>query len=81
MERITKEELEAISSKVHESWMRQRQAEGWTYGETYDREQKKTPFMIPYEELPESEKEVDRATVRQTLAAAEALGYQLVKKG
>ncbi len=41
---------------------------------------KEHPCLVPYEELPESEKEYDRNAALQTLKAIVALGYG-IKKG
>ena len=35
------------------------------------------PCLVPYAELPESEKEYDRNSVRQTLRAILSLGYRV----
>lgn len=70
-------DLETIAEAVHISWMRQRRSEGWTYAPEYSREQKTTPNMVDYGELPESEKETDRVTVRQVVATLIRLGYQI----
>jgi ryanodine receptor 2 len=35
------------------------------------------PGLVPYAELPESEKDYDRNTALQTLAAIIALGYRI----
>ena len=53
---------EKIAANVHDVWAKGRIAEGWTYGEKRDNEAKTTPCLVPYEELPESEKEYDRNT-------------------
>ncbi len=54
-------------------------AEGWTYGETTDIEGKKTPLLVPYEDLPESEKEYDRNTALGTLKLIVRMGYTIKK--
>lgn len=36
----------------HESWLAQKEAEGWVYGDVKDPEQKTHPCMVPYNELP-----------------------------
>jgi len=40
---------------------------------------KKHPDLIPYIELPESEKEYDRKVSMETLKAITALGYRIEK--
>ena len=39
---------------------------------------KRIPPLVPYKELPESEKEYDRSTATETLKAILALGYQII---
>lgn len=71
---------EKIAENVHENWSVGRISEGWVYGVTRDDEKKTTPCLIPYAELPESEKEYDRITALQTLKLIVALGYKIEKK-
>ena len=70
---------ERIAENVHENWSVGRIAEGWVYGEKRDDEKKTTPCLVPYDELPESEKEYDRVTALQTLKLIIALGYKITK--
>ena len=70
---------EQIAENVHEVWSAGRIAEGWTYGEKRDDELKQTPCLVPYSELPESEKEYDRNTALKTLKLVIALGYRIEK--
>ncbi|MCD8091069.1 MAG: Ryanodine receptor Ryr, partial [Clostridiales bacterium] len=66
---------ELIAENVHDVWASGRISEGWTYGEKKDEENKKTPLLVPYGELPESEKEYDRNTAMETLKLIIKLGY------
>ena len=68
-----------IAENVHEVWAAGRIAEGWTYGEAKDAEKKKTPLLVPYSDLPESEKEYDRNTAFETLKLIFKLGYHITK--
>jgi hypothetical protein len=43
----------------HESWMKQKESEGWVYGETKDAEKKTHPCMAPYAQLPAAQKTKD----------------------
>lgn len=70
---------EKIAENVHENWSAGRVAEGWTYGEKRDDVLKTTPCLVPYQDLPESEKEYDRITALQTLKLIVALGYKIEK--
>ena len=40
---------------------------------------KTTPLLIPYDELPESEKEYDRNTALETLKLILKMGYRIEK--
>ncbi len=62
-----------IAKNVHEVWAANRIAEGWRFGATRDDEHKLHPDICRYEDLPESEKEYDRATVEATLKALQCL--------
>lgn len=71
---------EKIAENVHETWSLGRIAEGWTYGEKRDDVKKETPCLVPYADLPESEKEYDRRTALETLKLIVALGYKIEKE-
>jgi hypothetical protein len=68
---------EYLSRNAHEVWARQRMAEGWRWGPARDDARKQHPGLIPYEQLSESEKELDRQTAMETLKVITALGYQV----
>lgn len=70
---------EKIAENVHDVWSAGRMAEGWTYGEKKDAEKKTTPLLIPYSELPESEKDYDRNTAFETLKLIVKMGYRIEK--
>lgn len=44
----------------HESWSKQKIADGWVYGEVKDVNLKTHPCLIPYHELPEMQKSKDK---------------------
>jgi hypothetical protein len=68
---------ELLARNAHETWARQRLADGWRYGSQRDDMRKEHPGLVPYESLPESEKEYDRQTAMGTLKAIIALGYRI----
>lgn len=71
---------EAIAENAHEIWAVDRQAEGWTWGPKRDQDKKETPCMVPYSQLPESEKEYDRKMAMKTLKLVRKMGYDIVKR-
>ena len=70
---------EKIAENVHEVWSQNRINDGWKYGEIRNDEKKETPCLIPYSELPESEKEYDRKTAFETIKLIMKLGYEIKK--
>lgn len=70
---------ELLAKNVHEHWASQRLSEGWNYGASRNDQRKETPVLVPFEQLPESEKEYDRKTAMETLKAIIALGYSIKK--
>ena len=72
-----KQLVEQMSKNVHEVWAETRIQQGWTYGDQRNDELKTHPCLIPYEELPESEKEYDRNTSIGTLKLIMKLGFKI----
>lgn len=58
----------------HESWMAEKVATGWRYGPVKDPETKEHPCMVPYAELPESQRAKDHLYIAVVKAAASVLG-------
>ncbi len=71
--------VEEMAKNVHEVWAQSRMNEGWSYGSVRDEARKKHPCLVPYEELPESEKEYDRATSQETLKFILKSGFCITK--
>lgn len=71
--------VEQMSKNVHEVWAETRIKQGWTYGPERNDELKTHPCLIPYEELPEDEKEYDRNTSIGTLKLIMKLGFNISK--
>ena len=68
---------EKIAENVHDVWAVGRISEGWVYGAEKNMEKKITPALVPYSELPESEKDYDRNTALETLKLIVKLGYEI----
>lgn len=69
--------LDKLAEQVHIAWMKKRINDGWSYGKERNDTKKTTPCIVPYEELPESEKEYDKETARTVINALIALGYSI----
>jgi hypothetical protein len=77
--KLTAEQIEMLSEKEHERWMMERERSGWTYGSPRDDARKRHPSMVPWECLPESEKEKDREVIRAIPKLIELAGLRLTQ--
>jgi RyR domain len=68
---------EQLAENAHDHWARRRIAEGWSWGAARDDAARNHPCLVPYDQLPESEKQYDRDTALETLRAILALGYRI----
>ncbi|MDO4163914.1 MAG: RyR domain-containing protein [Bacteroides sp.] len=68
---------EKLAEEVHEVWAKARMDEGWTYGPVRNSYLKEHPCLVPYQELPEEEKEYDRRTALHTLKLIRKWGFTI----
>lgn len=59
--------VEELAASHHDFWARRRIAEGWRSGARRDDAEKETLALVPYDELPDDEKEYARETESQAL--------------
>lgn len=71
---------EAIAENAHEVWAKNRRDQEWSYGPERNDQKKETPDMIPYCNLPESEKLYDREMAINTIKLVKKLGWNIVKQ-
>lgn len=71
--------VEAMAKNVHEVWAETRIEQGWTFGPERNDSLKHHPCLIPYEELPEEEREYDRNTAIGTLKLIQKLGFKITR--
>jgi hypothetical protein len=62
-------DIELVSAQVHEAWMKSKKAHGISSRKSEDDEE----LMVPYEELSEKAKDLDRNTVKAVYAAIKKL--------
>lgn len=72
--------IEQMAKNVHEVWAQSRMDQGWVFGEERSDSLKQHPCLIPYEELPEVEKQYDRDTALGTLKLISKLGFKITRK-
>jgi len=71
--------VEMLAENLHDLWAERRFSENWTFGPERDDNKKRHPCLVHYAQLPESEREYDRAMVVQTLKTIMKLGYEIRK--
>jgi len=71
--------IEPLAEHAHDIWAQRRIEEGWQFGSSKNPERQETPLLVPYGELPESEKDLDREAALQTIKALLALGCSMTR--
>ncbi|NCB42643.1 MAG: hypothetical protein EOM59_08490 [Clostridia bacterium] len=80
VEKIPDDALEALAVFEHDEWTKERCSTGWVYGEVKDIEKKTSPYILPYEQLPEEIRELDRDTVRNIPALLKKIGMEIYRR-
>jgi hypothetical protein len=65
--------LEIVAEAAHDGWMASKREQGITSRKSEWGEE----FMVPYSEMSERAKDIDRSAVRSVFAAIERAGYQI----
>lgn len=65
----------ARPSGSHESWLKQKEEDGWKYGAVKNPDKKEHPCMVPFEKLPEDQqlKDVIFSAIVKSLVVAQAI--------
>ncbi len=74
---FTPDELETLARQEHERWMRDRIADGWSYGDPRDDARKLHPSLVPYDELSSEEREKDRDAIRDLPRMLAEAGFEI----
>ena len=67
-----------LQQNNHEVWAEDRKKEGIVYGPV--RDEKHNPDMVPYSDLPDTEKKYDIKAAKGILELVQRLGYEIKKK-
>lgn len=73
--------VELMAKNVHEVWAQTRIRQGWRFGNRRSDVLRTHPCLVPYDELPNEEKEYDRNTAIDTLKLIVKLGFSICKQG
>ncbi|WP_082939282.1 NAD-binding protein [Mycobacterium sp. 852002-30065_SCH5024008] len=72
------DEAETLAVAEHDRWMAERLADGWSSGEK-DIENKRTPYLVPFSDLPDDVADYDRMFVREIPALLASAGLQVIR--
>jgi hypothetical protein len=76
---IPEDIVEPLALLEHDQWVQERIQDGWKLGEDKDIENKISPYLIPYSELNEEIKELDRDTIRNIPMLVDLAGLVIYK--
>lgn len=74
------EELEKIAILEHDRWIEEKKRKGWKWGSERNEERKIHPSMVPWAQLPESEKKKDRIAVEIIPSIMAEVGFEIVRE-
>ena len=72
--------FEELAAEVHKQWSNGRLKDGWSLGAVRNDSLKQTPCLVPYEELPEQEKDYDRNTVLCVIDTLQKYGFVIQRR-
>lgn len=72
--------IEILAENAHDAWAAARFADGWQNGPQYDTRARLHPNLVPYDDLSEGEKDIDRGVVVATMRGILAHGYELRRR-
>jgi len=75
------EEVELMAKIEHDRWVKDRLVAGWRYGRIRDLERKTSPYLAPWDQLPEKVKDIDRNAVRAIPALLVKVRFQVYRVG
>jgi voltage-gated potassium channel Kch len=77
---LSAREVEDLARLEHDRWMAERLLDGWTYAPgPKNLRRKRTPWLIPWEQMPEEQRDYDRNTVRNLPRYLAQAGLRIVR--
>ena len=78
---FSREEIEQLAELEHERWEAERRGDGWTLGPVKDPVAKQSPYLVPWRDLTEDVRDLDRDTVRRIPEFLGEVGLVVVRSG
>ena len=76
---FNREQTEKMAEIEHARWNVERLMEGWRYNKEKNVEEKLSPYLIPWSDLPEEIKKWDRDTVESIPENLKKIGFEIMK--
>ncbi len=78
--RFDDQELEELAEREHERWCAERLAEGWRYGPGKDAGRRQHPDLVPWPDLPEPRRQIDRDHVAAIPELLSGIGCGIARR-
>jgi hypothetical protein len=72
------EQVEALARREHDRWWKERLRSGWRLGPVRDAHAKLSPYLVPWEELDDDVRDLDRDAVRLIPSILATAGFAIV---
>lgn len=79
LESDAEDEVSLMAQLEHQNWCREKKEEGWKYGPEKDPIKKNNPSLVNWEDLPATEREKNKAYIRDLPGLLARAGFQIDK--
>ncbi len=77
---FTSEEVEALARTEHERFVAERESHGWSDGPIQDARRKISPNLVPWANMDEHSRELDRSAVRHIPVLLAKVGFKVQRR-
>jgi hypothetical protein len=78
---LSADEVDVLAERVHERWVDERETGGWRVGAQRDDAERIHPDLVPWDDLPDERREIDRQLLRKLPEVLEHVGLVLDRAG
>jgi hypothetical protein len=76
---LTSSEVQVLAILEHRRWLKEREGMGWVYARVKDVDAKQSPYLVPWEELPDRAREWNYSAVRSIPSLLASVGLAVAK--
>lgn len=74
---LSDDQVDLLAEMEHMRWISERLGKGWKYGSSKDPEKRISPYIVPWSELAENVKDLDRNAVKQIPELLKKAGFEV----